>query len=149
MRISALAILCSMVAVNGWVATAAAAPACKAPRVLIVLDRSSSMVTGMVGNKTKWSIAKDALSKVLTTHATNVDFGLMLFPNPNQCGSGSVKQGIGPNNATAILSHLVDPPKSGNWTPMAQSLDIAAKVKRTRILVPNRRSGSFARLVAI
>jgi MYXO-CTERM domain-containing protein len=129
MRISALAILCSMVMATGWVTTAAAAPTCKAPRVLIVLDRSSSMVTGMVGSKTKWSIAKDALSKVLKTYETSVDFGLMLFPDPNQCGGGSVKQGIGPQNAAPILSHLIDPPKSGNWTPMAQSLDIAAKVK--------------------
>jgi MYXO-CTERM domain-containing protein len=109
---------------------ALAAPTCKAPRVLIVLDKSSSMVTGMVGNETKWTVAKSALSTVLNAYQGSIEFGLMVFPSPNQCGPGTVKVPIGPNKASAILTELTSaPPQSGNYTPMAQSLDAAAKVQ--------------------
>jgi MYXO-CTERM domain-containing protein len=108
---------------------ALAAPSCKAPRVLIVLDRSSSMITGLVGADTKWAVAKSALQQVVNAYQTTIDFGLMVFPEPNQCGPGTVKVAIGPSNATAIMNELATPPPSGgNWTPMAQSLDAAAKV---------------------
>jgi len=110
------------------VALTVQADVCKAPRMLIVLDRSSSMVTGMVGSQTKWNVAKSALSQVATTYESGIDLGLMLFPSPNQCGGGKVVVGIGPNKAQAIMAQLAPPPTSGNWTPMAQSLGIAAGV---------------------
>jgi MYXO-CTERM domain-containing protein len=109
--------------------TQASAGSCKAPRMLIVLDKSSSMVTGMVGTQTKWEVAKNALSSVLSSYQGSIDFGLMVFPNPDQCGPGAVKVPIGPNNAAAIMGELASaPPLSGNYTPMAQSLDVAAKL---------------------
>jgi len=107
----------------------AQAASCKAPRMLIVLDKSSSMVTGMVGTQTKWEVAKNALVTILSTYQGSIDFGLMVFPNPAECGPGAVKVPIGPNNASAIQNELASaPPQSGNYTPMAQTLDAAAKL---------------------
>jgi MYXO-CTERM domain-containing protein len=104
-----------------------AAPSCKAPRVMIVLDKSSSMETGTCGGKTKWEVAKAAVSTVVNAYQSSIDFGLMVFPNPNQCGPGTVKVAVGPNNAAAIIAALADPPPNGgNWTPMSQTLDAAA-----------------------
>ena len=112
-----------------WSAPASAAGSCKAPRVLVILDKSSSML-GEVGGKSKWQIAKDALSTVLNKHQANIEFGLMVFPDPKQCGPGAVKVKIGPLTAQAIMSKLATPPPdAGNWTPMAQSLDVAPSVK--------------------
>ena len=106
-------------------APSAASAQCKAPRVLVVLDKSSSML-GTVGTETKWDIAKGALSQVVQTYQTSADFGLMIFPSPSQCGPGTVKVPIGPVTAASILAELTTPPPvAGNWTPMAQSLDAA------------------------
>ena len=103
---------------------------CKKPRVLIVLDRSSSMVTNKVDNKTLWSVATSAINSVVSSYQSTIDFGLLPFPQPSQCSLGKVVVGIGPNNASAILSQLsTPPPSSGNWTPMAQALDVAATVQ--------------------
>ncbi len=105
------------------------AASCKAPRMLIVLDKSSSMVTGMVGTQTKWEIAKNAIANIVQTYQGSIEFGLMVFPNPDQCGPGAVKVEVGPNKASAIIAELASaPPKSGNYTPMAQTLDVAAKL---------------------
>jgi len=113
-----------------FVSSAQAANSCNVPRMLIILDKSSSMVTGMVGNETKWAVAKSALSQVATTYDASIELGLMVFPTPNQCGAGKVVVGIGPNKAQAIISELATaPPQSGNWTPMAQSLSVAAGVQ--------------------
>ena len=108
----------------------AAGGSCKRPRVMIVLDKSSSMNSALPGGQSKWAAAKSALSTILTTYQATIDFGLLVFPSPAYCAPGSVKVGIGPKNATAIMGQLITPPPaSGNWTPMAQSLDAAGKVQ--------------------
>jgi hypothetical protein len=99
---------------------------CNKPRVMIVLDKSSSMVTGTVSGQTKWAVAKSALQTVLSTYQTSIDFGLLLFPYPSQCGTGQVTVTIGSSNASAIMAQLATaPPTAGNYTPMYQSLDVA------------------------
>ena len=130
----ALLVLCAVG--TGGVAWAVdgGAGSCNKPRVLIVLDKSSSMVTGKVGGKTKWSLATAAITSVVTKFETSIDFGLMIFPNPSQCGWGAVKVGVGPARAKAIIAELATaPPTSGNWTPMAQSLDVAGTVKNLQV----------------
>jgi MYXO-CTERM domain-containing protein len=125
-RFTTSLVLASLAFVLGASAQAAT---CKAPRMLIVLDKSSSMVTGMVGSQTKWEVAKNALNTVLATYQGSIEFGLMVFPNPDQCGPGAVKVPVGPNTASAIMKELASaPPQAGNYTPMAQTLDAAAKV---------------------
>ncbi len=104
----------------------AAADACTPSKVMMVLDKSSSMQTGIIDGSTKWSIAVDALDGVLATHEGAAEFGLMTFPQPDECGPGAVD--VAPHLAArADVMDILDapPPSGGNWTPMAQSLDAA------------------------
>lgn len=106
---------------------AAAADNCSPARVMVVLDKSSSMVTGMVGADTKWDVARGGLSNLLDAYGTKAEFGLMTFPKPNQCGAGTLDVAPGLNNKTSIVNALgAPPPTAGNYTPMAQSLEAAA-----------------------
>jgi MYXO-CTERM domain-containing protein len=106
---------------------ALAADACAPAQVMVVLDKSSSMQTGMVQTETKWDIAVGGLSQLLDTYQAKAEFGLMTYPQPNQCGPGALDVAPALNNKDAILATLTTPPPSaGNYTPMAQTLDAAA-----------------------
>jgi MYXO-CTERM domain-containing protein len=101
---------------------------CEAPNMLLLLDKSSSMVTGSVPSGiTKWEAARRAVSTITTRFDTSIDFGLLVFPNPNRCDVGGVAVDVGPGNASAVAGYLASPPPdAGNWTPMWQALDVAA-----------------------
>ncbi|HEY4181399.1 MAG TPA: VWA domain-containing protein [Kofleriaceae bacterium] len=104
-----------------------AADACASARVMVILDKSSSMQTGLIGNQTKWDVAVSGLGQVLDTYQSKAEFGLMTFPKPNQCGPGSLDVTPAKMSRQAIMSALSSPPpNAGNWTPMAQTLDAAA-----------------------
>ncbi|MCA9675871.1 MAG: VWA domain-containing protein [Kofleriaceae bacterium] len=110
---------------------AAARPAradqCSPPRMMMVLDKSSSMQTGTINGATKWSIAVSALDTVLTQIDGQAEVGLMTFPKPNQCGPGTVDVSPAVATRTAIMDALAThPPTAGNYTPMSQTLDVAA-----------------------
>jgi len=106
----------------------AQADTCSPARVMVVLDKSSSMVTGMIGADTKWDVAVDGLGQVLEAYQQKAEFGLMTFPQPNQCGPGALDVAPALNNKAAIINDLgAPPPTSGNYTPMAQSLEAAAQ----------------------
>ena len=113
-------------------ATAAAgsrahADECAPPRVMVVLDKSSSMQTGTIDGVTKWSLAVDALDQVMVGLESEAEVGLMTFPRPSQCGPGGLDVAPALGNRAAILGALGDPPPSaGNYTPMAQTLEAAA-----------------------
>ena len=103
---------------------ALAAESCVPARAMIVLDKSSSMETGTIGDTPKWEIAVDALLEVVSRYDGSIAFGLMLFPDPGQCSAGSVQV----NPALGMRSQIHDalgepPPSAGNWTPMSQTLD--------------------------
>ncbi|HUQ07206.1 MAG TPA: vWA domain-containing protein [Kofleriaceae bacterium] len=101
--------------------------ACRPPRVMMVLDKSSSMQTGTIGGVTKWNIAKNALGQVLTGIQTKAEVGLMTFPRPNECGPGGLDVAPALNTRTSIMNALAaPPPNAGNWTPMSQTLEAAA-----------------------
>jgi hypothetical protein len=118
-------ILASLVAVA--TSTAHAADECTPSRVMLVLDKSSSMQTGTIGGVTKWNIAKDAITTVATNFDTSLELGLDVFPSPNQCAPGTVRVQPALGNATSIISELsTAPPNAGNWTPMAQTLEAVA-----------------------
>jgi hypothetical protein len=109
-----------------WPATARAQ--CETPNLLILLDKSSSMVTGTVpSGETKWEAARQAVANITSRFDTNIDFGLLVFPNPNECSVSSVAVPVGPANASAVAAYLATPPPTGgNWTPMWQAIDVAA-----------------------
>jgi len=100
---------------------------CTPARMQIVLDRSSSMQTGTIGGVTKWSIATNALDTVVAAYQNNIELGLTVFPEPDQCSPGTVHVDPGLGNYSAIMGELADPPPSaGNWTPMAETLEATA-----------------------
>lgn len=107
----------------------AAAATCEPARVMVVLDKSSSMTTGQIAGVTKWNIAVSGLSQVLGTYQSSAQFGLMTFPQPNQCSPGQLDVAPAMNNRDAIIGALgTAPPVAGNWTPMAQTLEVAAEL---------------------
>jgi MYXO-CTERM domain-containing protein len=100
---------------------------CAPARVMVVLDKSSSMQTGLIQAETKWNIAVGGLAQVLDTYQAKAEFGLMTYPQPNQCGPGALDVAPALNNKAAIMGELTTPPpSSGNYTPMAQTLEVAA-----------------------
>ena len=107
----------------------ALADGCTPSRALIVLDKSSSMVTGTIGGIPKWDIAARALDTVVSTFEGSIELGLMLFPHAGMCSAGQVDVAPSLGMRDEIMTALgTPPPDAGNWTPMAQTLDAAAGV---------------------
>ncbi|MDB4961188.1 MAG: N-acetylmuramoyl-L-alanine amidase [Myxococcales bacterium] len=106
----------------------AAADSCSSARVMVVLDKSSSMVTGSIAGATKWDIAVNGIGQVLGAYDTKAEFGLMTFPRAGQCSPGGLDVTPALSNRGPILDALSTPPPSaGNYTPMAQTLEVAAE----------------------
>jgi uncharacterized protein (TIGR03382 family) len=106
----------------------AAADQCSAARVMVVLDKSSSMVTGSINGATKWSIAVNGIGQVLGQYESQAEFGLITFPRPSQCSPGGLDVAPALANRSPILDALATPPPAtGNYTPMAQTLELAAE----------------------
>jgi hypothetical protein len=112
-----LAIL-SVAASALFLAGATARAQCRRPQILLILDRSVSMVTSRVpSGETRWEAARIAIEEVTETFSESIDFGLMVFPYPDRCSTGSI-----------IVAFLAAPVEErGNWTPMAQTLEAAAE----------------------
>lgn len=83
-----------------------------APNFMVVLDRSCSMdkLPEPTATQTKWASAVAALGNVLVGHATDVDWGLTLFPDTTgtTCSQDANTVPLGPNQATAISTLLTD-----------------------------------------
>jgi hypothetical protein len=74
------------------------------PNLLLVLDRSCSMQKPVAGVP-KWTIAAQALTKLTTTYAGRIRFGLELFPDrhaANKCAVGVIPVPVGAGTETAI-----------------------------------------------
>jgi uncharacterized protein (TIGR03382 family) len=84
------------------------------------------MQTGSIAGATKWSIAVEGIGDVLSAYEAKAEFGLMTFPQPNACAPGALEVPPAMGNRSAILGALsTPPPDAGNWTPMAQTLEVA------------------------
>ena len=101
---------------------------CSVPKVLIVLDKSSSMVKNSIDGQTLWHWATEALEGLVTQYDGKIDFGLMMFPGTGgECTTGEINVGVGAGSAAAIIAALgAPPPTAGNWTPTYQTLDAVA-----------------------
>jgi hypothetical protein len=109
-------------------AAAAAAPAgsdgvvCARPRVMVVLDRSSSM-NGAIGDTRKWPAATAAIDVVTRTYERSLELGLAVFPVPDQCGAGRVVVPWATQTRGRIMAALgAPPPEAGAWTPLGETL---------------------------
>ena len=84
------------------------------------------MQTGLIGTQTKWQVAVDGLGQVLSAYDQKAEFGLITFPKAGQCSPGEVDVAPALSNRTSILDALTTPPpEGGNYTPMAQTLELA------------------------
>jgi MYXO-CTERM domain-containing protein len=100
--------------------------ACAPSRIMMILDRSSSMQTGTINGDTKWSIAVDAIDAVTAEFQNNLQMGLMAFPSQGQCSPGETLVQPALGQRQEIADELRDPPPTGgNWTPMAETLAAA------------------------
>ena len=139
MRASSLVLVVLALCLAPSLASAQDEVRCDAPQVLIVLDKSSSMNGLVPSGVTKWEAAQQAVVEMTRGFADVIDFGLMVFPDPNQCSPGSVVVDCGADTSTDIQDALGDPPPEfGNYTPMAQSIEAAGA--HDQLADPSRRS---------
>lgn len=98
------------------------------PNILIVLDRSNSMNDcpgGAFCNDSKWDVAKDAISQVLSQYGNQVRFGLDMFASNNNCAAGQVSVEVGDNNAATISSAINNAGAASN-TPIRATMEALA-----------------------
>jgi MYXO-CTERM domain-containing protein len=114
-------------------ASVADAQECIPPRILLVVDASSSMRTTIELSDppvTKWEAAQGAVQEVLSTYPDGAQYGLMTFPGQSSgCDMGEVVVDVGPGTATDIGQAMVTllPPLTGSYTPAGQSLMVASQ----------------------
>jgi MYXO-CTERM domain-containing protein len=103
--------------------SARAAPASCAPsRLLIVLDKSSSM-NGAAGTVTKWTAARGAIDQVTDAYDSSIQLGLATFPYPDTCGPGRIVVAPSLGQGDAIHAAMMSPPPEwGFYTPLGETL---------------------------
>lgn len=108
-------------------ANAAFADTCQPSRLMVLLDKSSSMLDP-IEDQSKWDIAVDALDAVMGSYGGRLEIGLSVFPEAGECSPGQVTVQPSLDSRPAILEALAEPPpEGGNWTPMAQTLEAASQ----------------------
>jgi hypothetical protein len=101
------------------------------PDLLIVLDRSGSMSSPIPtfppDFTPKWTIMRDALNGLATTHENNIRFGLLEFPTDEDCavaGGTAVRVPIDLGQAPEIAAYFAGRDAGGN-TPAQLGLSAA------------------------
>ena len=88
-------ILTVLAALGATTLPASAAAQCDAPSLLLILDKSSSMITGNVpSGVSKWEAARLAVGTISTRYESSIDLGLLVFPNPDRCSVSVVSQHV-------------------------------------------------------
>lgn len=101
--------------------------ATKPADVLLVLDRSKSMIEHSVpGAATRWAAVVPALTSVITATDAVVSWGLELFPEGegSQCSplSADIPAKIMPGNAATVTSVITSTMALGNGTPTGDAI---------------------------
>ena len=95
------------------------------PRILLVVDTSGSMKQDATGfNGSKWDASRQAITNVVSSLDDQVAFGLMMYPNGDQCQEGSLDVEIDIGNAGTIERQLNRTEAQGG-TPTAPTLQEA------------------------
>jgi Mg-chelatase subunit ChlD len=108
--------------------------------VLLVLDRSASMIENYVppNNASRWDAVVPALTAVITATDSSVSWGLKLFPEGDgaECVADSVTDAIPaeimPNNAATVNGIIASTPATGNGTPTGEAIKRATAYLTTR-----------------
>lgn len=108
------------------------ATTCDPGRVMVLFDRSTSMIRGKINNVTKWDIAKGALKGVVMDYQSRAEFGLTTFPEKDyDCEYGG-KVVVNPpslNAYTGISTALNNAyPSGASWTPIGQAVKEMAEL---------------------
>jgi hypothetical protein len=118
------------------------------PTLLLVIDRSRSMLTSIAGGDTRWSVLRAALASALPPVDESMDIGALLFPAPGTASSmactasASANLLPGPRHVGQLLTLLAENPPSGS-TPTADAI-AAASQSLLRV-----RAGSAARALVL
>ena len=109
------------------------APTPKNADILLVLDRSASMMDPPDSSTTasKWSIVVPTLNAVITSTDTSVLWGMKSFPegSGSACVAGSVTNaidvGVAASNAAAVTGAINATTPAGNGTPTGDAINAA------------------------
>ncbi|MCA9647245.1 MAG: VWA domain-containing protein, partial [Myxococcales bacterium] len=103
---------------------------CNPPKILFVMDASSSMNQTTTGGMTKWEAVQSAAHAVFQAHGAAARYGLMTFPGATGgCAAGDVLVSMAPDTGSTIESTLaaLNIP-ADNATPAGQTLVKASQL---------------------
>lgn len=127
---------------NGECAQQSVVLGSKPADVLLVLDRSKSMIENEVppNDATRWDAVVPALQAVITQTDASVSWGLKVFPEGegDECVAGSVTDAIpvpiAAKNAAAVNAAITGTMALGNGTPTGAAVRAATKYLQGRAL---------------
>jgi hypothetical protein len=127
------------------------------PNLLLVLDRSCSMRRDLDGNlvgPSKWQLAIEAITQMTTDFATEIRFGLILFPDitlPN-CAQTDVAVPVGPDTADDIGTLLTAALETSDPLycdgPCVTNIDTAMELASQQTVLTDPDRESFAMLIS-
>ncbi|MCB9584363.1 MAG: VWA domain-containing protein [Polyangiaceae bacterium] len=108
----------------------AQAQSCDPPKILFVMDASSSMNQTTTGGITKWDAVQSAAHAVFQAHGAAAQYGLMTFPGATGgCAAGDVLVSMAPDTGATIESTLANLNiPTDNATPAGQTLVKASQL---------------------
>ncbi|MES1185038.1 MAG: vWA domain-containing protein [Myxococcales bacterium] len=112
--------------------------ASKPADVLLVLDRSKSMIEHMVppDNKTRWDAVVAGLTSVITATDASVSWGLKFFPEGegSECSplTDMIPAEIAPMNAAKVNGLITTTMALGNGTPTGDAINKATAYLKSR-----------------
>ncbi|HQP39076.1 MAG TPA: VWA domain-containing protein [Polyangiaceae bacterium] len=129
-----LALLASIGVFSSLLASGGVALAepCDLPRIMIVMDSSSSMLNTVSEQNVdivKWDAAQSAVKSVTDAYPDSAQWGLMVFPGPaGGCSTGTVLVDVGLSTGPDIQTQLanIDMSSGSRQTPAGQTLMAAA-----------------------
>jgi hypothetical protein len=103
------------------------------PNMLVLLDRSGSMVSNTVpgtGGQTRWDVGRAAVAEMVATFGDEIRFGLGLFPGNTQspctgssCSPSPVHVAIGEETAETITDFMAGASTCSLGTPIRWALE--------------------------
>ena len=109
---------------------------CESPNVLLLLDRSGSML-----DDNKWGQATQAISEVFVPYFDTLSFGLMTFPNSGACGvtDGTLAIPVGETDGINLNEiYTTSAPSDEALTPLSEAIRIG-HAELAQIQTPQRR----------
>jgi len=118
---------------NGTCATQSFVLSSKPAQILLLLDRSASMLDPPAGasGSSKWELVVPAVNEVVTATDASVSWGLKLFPEGegSECTAASVTNAvpapIAPMNAKVVTGLVAATSAKGNGTPTGDAIKAA------------------------